>query len=431
MNYAERLEIPGKVEGDMFLLNPPMQPKKEIGDYVESQGILVPQRFANLQEALASGKPFIIRSEHPQDYAGVSGMGHSMRVTERDRQKGKEELLKFGSKIDWDQVFDQDRIDAGQKSGLERLLAGSIENLSQQELEARLTQFSKIQSECYCRHARFSLADFEAHKRYSYWEFIPGARQVVVADSALVNRHHIFSYSPKRKVDDGNNPYVYAVLEKGKVIQQYSPDTLKSELTLADLSQSVEFYETVRRLPAFSSKNVPLVEMVYHQGKHYFLQSHRTTDVQHADFSLEKKSLATGEVEAGYVRGCTDENGLIVETSFWPPFNDEYDFILNSDPEDASFDFHFDRVYSELKMRVRKAQFILERDLDWFLLTTYDHLQKTKLFKPPITVMISHDQQEALVPELENVKTPRGHSTFRVKFHIVSDGRRAIVKRVD
>ncbi len=50
------------------------QPKRTIGDYVASQGILVPTRFDSLKDARASGKPFIARSEHPQDYDGVSGL---------------------------------------------------------------------------------------------------------------------------------------------------------------------------------------------------------------------------------------------------------------------------------------------------------------------------------------------------------------------
>ena len=66
---------------DYYLQNPPQQPKREIAEYVESQGILVPRRFANLQEARASGLPLIARSEHPQDYAGASGIVESRVIT--------------------------------------------------------------------------------------------------------------------------------------------------------------------------------------------------------------------------------------------------------------------------------------------------------------------------------------------------------------
>ena len=57
------------------------QPKKTIGDYVESQGILVPRRFDNLDDARKSKKAIILRSEHPQDYNGVSGLLSSPKLS--------------------------------------------------------------------------------------------------------------------------------------------------------------------------------------------------------------------------------------------------------------------------------------------------------------------------------------------------------------
>lgn len=43
------------------------QPKRAIADYVEQNGIMVPRRFGSLQEARASGKEVLLRSEHQQD----------------------------------------------------------------------------------------------------------------------------------------------------------------------------------------------------------------------------------------------------------------------------------------------------------------------------------------------------------------------------
>ena len=53
------------------------QPKRTISDYVESQGVLVPRRFATLEEARRSRVKVIARSEHEQDYDGVSDLGES------------------------------------------------------------------------------------------------------------------------------------------------------------------------------------------------------------------------------------------------------------------------------------------------------------------------------------------------------------------
>ena len=47
------------------------QPKRTIGDYVESQGILVPRRFDNLVDARKSNKAVLLRSEHSQEYDGA------------------------------------------------------------------------------------------------------------------------------------------------------------------------------------------------------------------------------------------------------------------------------------------------------------------------------------------------------------------------
>ena len=50
------------------------QPKRVIGEYVESEGISVPRRFSTLAEARASGLDILVRSELQQDYDGISGL---------------------------------------------------------------------------------------------------------------------------------------------------------------------------------------------------------------------------------------------------------------------------------------------------------------------------------------------------------------------
>ncbi len=70
---------------DYYLKNPNKlmgQPKRTIADYVESQGILVPRRFENLKEARKSHKAILLRSEHTQEYDGVSGLLDSMGLSD-------------------------------------------------------------------------------------------------------------------------------------------------------------------------------------------------------------------------------------------------------------------------------------------------------------------------------------------------------------
>jgi|GEM_PF-6212305 len=77
-----RTEIRERLEQkDQFLENPPLQPKKEIADMLESRGILVPRRFESLAEALEvikQGREIVVRSEHPQEYAAAAGLLNSM-----------------------------------------------------------------------------------------------------------------------------------------------------------------------------------------------------------------------------------------------------------------------------------------------------------------------------------------------------------------
>src|SRR5665811_876042 len=73
-----------EMSSDWWLAEGNLQlPKQEISDYVESQGFLVPRRFDTLDEALdvvRAGGEIILRSEHPDDYDGPSGLMDSYRL---------------------------------------------------------------------------------------------------------------------------------------------------------------------------------------------------------------------------------------------------------------------------------------------------------------------------------------------------------------
>ena len=74
---------------DFYLENPAElkgQPKRTIGDYVESNGFLVPRRFDSLAEARRSKKGILLRSELTQDYDGVSWLLESYSLGHFDFQ---------------------------------------------------------------------------------------------------------------------------------------------------------------------------------------------------------------------------------------------------------------------------------------------------------------------------------------------------------
>ena len=99
-----RDEIRERIEAkDRFLENPPRQPKKEIADMLESRGILVPQRFEGLGDALEAvrqGREIVVRSEHPQEYVAAAGLLDSYVLTAERMQKGQQFCDEKGTEID-------------------------------------------------------------------------------------------------------------------------------------------------------------------------------------------------------------------------------------------------------------------------------------------------------------------------------------------
>ena len=127
------------------------KPKATIADYVERNKILVPRRFATLDDALASGVPIIARSEHPQDYDGVSGLLHSPVI------------------------MPGDRIDEGQV------------------IKKILDAYRNIRR--YCELMGFSETQFSNEVSVSFWEKLPGANISLAADSSIPGRYHIFVFN--------------------------------------------------------------------------------------------------------------------------------------------------------------------------------------------------------------------------------------------
>lgn len=416
---------------DQFLLNPPLQPKAEVADYVESQGVSVPRRFANLQEALDSGKPFIIRSEHPQDYAGASGIGRSLVVTDEEMEKAFKRVERIGRDIDWDGFENSNRV---HDYDIKDQIIVSLNETPQSIIEQRLTRLSRRQFNTYCQLMDVDLEEFEAQRTYSYWEHVTGFKQVIVADNAVSGRYHIFSYSNSPHEDMRFN---YTVAEDGHPVISgpmedwwLSPD-LKLRNQIKNLSASIEFYEQVRNLPAFDEKHAPLIETVLDGENQYFLQYLRLKDYSEAGFTLDREPMPN-EIEVDFVRGATSEEGIICETRFW------YGFLIGEkamlEDEDASFDFHWHLTFSELMAARRKAQFIPADNVNDMLLRTIDeHLQKSKLFKPGLSVLITDENYVQLLPELSRDERMSAEEAvnFRTKIKIISDGRRAFVSRVE
>lgn len=374
---------------DYYLENRSMQPKKDIGDYVEKNGILVPIRYDTLQDARASGENIFARFEHPQDYDGISGMFYSVNLSEFPKIDNVEELKK--------QVLK--RYDC--------IVATYLD----ERLKLMNSNFNSFKEE-------FS---------YSFWEKIPEYNRMIAADSVIKGKYHVMTRCDIK----GKETTDYAVVENGKVEHlipdaKYKTGSLKE--TDKKLKELVDIYEEVRNLERFDVNHCPIMEFQLSKGKHYFLQYHRGRDFSAPDFELTRQK-EKGEEEALFVRGKTSPEGQtyrIVAHSHdsWydgKPLPKEEDGFYGKTEEDE--------IYPELMARKWKLRIIpLVFDLQFTLFDAVriGHVSRTQLYKPEISLII--DQEKALLSKKENEDDSDDFSYIDV--FAISDGRKAYVKRI-
>lgn len=375
---------------DYFLQNRPMQPKKEIGDYIESQGFLVPQRFKNLDDARTSGKSFMIRSEHPQDYDGASNLLGSYEVP-----------LSMLSSPDEDTSYP----------------FNNIPTIDQDLLERTLVSFSRGSISTYCNFLGLSRTEFESQSSYSYWELLDGYRQAIVADSAIAGRYHVFTASPGMN----ENGSAYSTIDDGKETMHYTqiPD---GKLPSSD--GLISLYEKVRNLDNFNPDHCPIMETLAFGDRNYFLQYHRTRDFVPATFKLDRDN-GEDEIPAVFVRGVTPETGLKLKVYIHNDMRSRF-----SVDEEAGVDFYVEEEILEVMSRRRKLQ-LLRRDSNSSVgfYSNHGHLSRSLLFKPDLSLSLRKEDMDRL---LQNPATPprKERKSANVTINVVSDGETAYLKRV-
>ncbi|MBF0105082.1 MAG: hypothetical protein HQM16_07110 [Deltaproteobacteria bacterium] len=401
-----------------YLAHPPLQPKFEIASYVESCGFLVPKRLGSLDAAIDTAAPFVMRSEHPQDYAGASGVFDSFAVTPAD--------ILQASETPWPNrpAFSTER-----KQEFLKLLGRRLKGEKFPHFERTVAQLSDENIGALCRYTGTSVDDFLSQASYSYWEMIPGLNINMVADSAVEGRYHI------RMENTPGNRFAYVLIEGGRVLAScYYNISADEALTVS--TAMFGWYENLRRLDRFDPQHCPLVEAQYYNGAIYFLQYHRTRDFKPAGFTLSR-DLEAGEVEALFVRGVTPEEGQIFQTSFYNKTfstSDGFSHHPCPDTESGSFGGGDSSMFSEVMALRRGAQFNdHKRGFEALLAKIADaHVSRSLLFKPQISVAgdfllgAPPDFTLAMFDILEEQ-----HKIPRVPIRVVSDGRRAYVKVMD
>ena len=386
--------------GDSYLENPERlkgQPKRTLADYVERNGVLVPRRFDSLAEAKDSDLPIMVRSEHTQEYDGVSGLLRSEDLDEFSEITNEKEL--------WNELLKEEKL----------------------KEEKGKTSFPSV----YCAYNSLDVHTFFSEVSFSYWEKLGGVNRTVVADSSIARRYHIMS------TGNEDTSVSYVILDNGEI----SPRSCmieKNTVVLEEFRELVAIYEKVRTLNNFDANHCPIMEFQSFGGKHYFLQYHRTRDFQKADFQLEKEP-EEDEVEALLVRGATTPAGSVCKITIsyaeWELLKKYKEWQI-PEREEGSFDFHNNLVFSEIMTRRRKLQVLETKALEGELMSiAVGHTRRSIFFKPEISVILQRKEQVyQLIPKEEWETSPKKARETgedkQVLLRVISDGNKAYLKRM-
>ncbi|MCX6770877.1 MAG: hypothetical protein NTX79_02365 [Candidatus Micrarchaeota archaeon] len=408
-------------------MHPPRQPKREIAEYVRKNGILVPDiydSFRDARKAESSGRKVRARSEHPQDYNGVSGMLESpllsnpsitdekslkLLIKEGDFMKNKGFMLHIGH---IHMTMERGRI-------LDRLLYNLKEDaimyIERKKKEKRDLMRepgnSSHNAGRYCELLGVDERKFWKKASFSYWEEIDGNNLTIVADSCIKGRYHILVH----------NPITYAILENGKVayLSHSAPDDV-----MQCIVGSPDFYEKVRSLPMFSAINCPVIEAEHLSGNHYFLQYLLGRDFDPVDFALDRPP-GKNEIAALYCRGSTlagHPDGEIISVKRLYSMTKQ----IPHDGESCMHSEGISMMLSELALRRQNVNFMLadsifkqsdrETAIKSFFYRSISHTGVSRLFKPKISLLMFASDFDKRDNKEE----------FQAK--VIADGRKAYVE---
>lgn len=356
------------------------KPKATIADYVESNGILVPQRFETLKKAKASGLPIIARGELSQDYDGISD-------------------LLTSPKLSWQQyanIYSEEEL---------------VENIIK-DSENRINQYSKCTG--------ITKAELITQTSFSLWEMLDGPTIVIVGDSAIKDRYHIMTSDSDQKL------YNYAIMENKKILAQFD-QKLTQELQQI-LPRVIETYEQTCTLKNFDQNHRPIIELVYHDSQIKFLQYHRCRNFEPANFVLDRP-IDKGEVQAEFVRGITQEQGQIFKVTIY--YSSTGRGNLDPQDEDGAIDSHHCSVFTELRVRTRKIQILYNGAEKTLEDAITNHYPRSRLFKPDVS--IAHKCNE--IPDYHCNDNDRDNArksgkNYCLNFYAISDGHQAFLKIV-
>jgi hypothetical protein len=393
---------------DDFLRPTLMQPKKEIGDYIEGEGILVPKRFKSLLAAKRSGQPFIIRSEHPQDYAGISGWLDSI-IVNKDRVTRSQRTLRRDH-----YMYGYDSKDFLKEIGT--AISGSV---SQRTLEALLKRSEEKRISEFAKVTYQDPSDIEDDISYSYWEHLSKGNNIqVVQDKAIPQTYHILAF---RSTPSTVASYGRYNSEKEDFDFEHMPITPALKKSMPEI---IKTYHKVSGLKKFDYKTNPLLELQVINGRVYFLQYHVGSKSQDPKFRLDR-SPYKGEIEADLVIGATKPEGETVNV-IW---NREQDYIFPEREACAKEQAHNHGTIREEIMKPRTDIMLLPISTSfsfYCLKIGVGHDQASSLFMPKVSVIFNQKKID-----LTKFKHYDRYRTDSFPAHIISDGNKAFIRQLE
>lgn len=380
---------------DSFEQERPMQPKKTVGDYVDSQGILVPRRFETFEEAqfaAQNGTSVLARSEHPDEYSGPSGLGNSSPFVE-----DLDDLLKPRHHIRGRDF----------RTGLyERYIRTS----GAEEPGSYLSKISE-----------------------SYWESIKGVNVTVIADDAVEDRYHIFGH--RYRGEPGSLPTMVtgAIVEENGDIQRITHSGERDDEFPARFKEIIDFYNQIRRLDRFNAAHCPVVEIQLsdEDDQLYFLQYHRARDAAPSSERLDPSEYdeREGWVKADAVRGVLlGTRTLDLAIRYQGMRGGTTKSWLIDLPEDgsASGDYTF-LALDELIGRQRIAHLIPSNFDNEYDKIAAHHGPRSRMFKPQVSLLTNPSRRHDYISEeLQEEATELAYGQdkeVRIKTDVASDGR--------
>lgn len=431
---------------DRFLTHPLAQPKLGIAAHIEKTcpGIKVPRRFSSYAEGLNECGTIFLRSEHPQEYAGVSGLFESFAFSQEDITRWRAEHSIDPSSKDVDfSVYENNQNNMLQAlPTLEKILA-HIGLVPDEDIVLWLRRFFRHKAEAYGEELGTKETPDEILEQLSFsaWEYIEGLNGSIVADTGVPGRYHIFLHGER----NGNRFVTHTIVERGTVIKS-EPHDIANVTTDAISTQSfIDLYEQVRHAPGFDQTHSPIVEFQYtDNGDIYFLQYHRAQDkiVFREPFTLGR-APEEGEIEASFVRGATDPEGVEIHVEVRDRWL--YRGHNQQTTRDGAYGAGLDIAFSDSMSRLRTANLREMRTPKNFSVNLADgHNRKSLVFKPEVFIGLPegalkdagfdkfHRRYDQLLRDRglsdEEAYEYMTETPIQVPMRVISDGNRAFVK---